>query len=900
MTIRAMSGEYGVVADGQHGYFRATWEKGGNSLHVYTLTGVWTIEAGSNILKRSREYTGKAFQPSDVNVHIHVPGAEFSDDGRSVTTIKRYVDGLSVELHEPTRIPLHEVATRVTWPCFGSSDVGKTIWIDAANAFGAVEPNTHDFIIPLRESGLSPLIAQIEQVHSPCSISINRSFCINSSSEYSTRLVWGTDNTAAILKAGAAAGRCNLRYVYFDGPGLCCGFGFGHAHARLPEPQDGIAETFGATIWLGECSSFFTDSNGSQHNKRIIPPHAPPPPPPPRNVFGHAQFRRIRTAQAVNVAVLGDSMSCDEVQPPQGAALSPMRQIIQALQDANPGRTFNVANFSSPGATFEWIDSKPPFFLQFYYDQSLSYIDYATRIPGPEHRHVPPDLVILAIGGGNDHWGISVKSMASIVKKIRALPKDKQGNPPDILMMNCRQEAFVRSLPEKTGGGAFVDFLNWQQGREFANMAIRSFAKAENIPFLDYDSHAANALQGWDPSNLGLSNVPDLQPASVSRSSPYRLRHSVRDYACRLTIEAPTGNEAWKGIGTLSLQLSPRPDNVCLISVDESGCLTVQVNTWGFSYEVGASIEAGSNQLFVDPPQASECNFWCAGAGEEGRLPRLTVKGGPQFLVGTPILLPGLRYKGLDGGALRTVITDPSYGGNYTIADHPTQQGQMSGTSIYYGSMMFQPSDVDSGADVIVEGAGGDGQALVTKLTGYTNTSLVSLADCAQTTVQRRASIFLGRIGTPRIVSHVQAAFDAGANPAIEIAITGHHLYVGYKRASDTMVQTICRINVERYGGPFRPLIFSSKELITTLHATRLWADRPVFCMPSLTSDEMWGALQSSDYDGSTGGNGGNHLANEQQMRIDLPLLRVQDFSAGWSDYPLERCDDRRGLDVLR
>jgi hypothetical protein len=64
------------------------------------------------------------------------------------------------------------------------------------------------------------------------------------------------------------------------------------------------------------------------------------------------------------------------------------------------------------------------------------------------------------------------------------------------------------------------------------------------------------------------------------------------------------------------------------------------------------------------------------------------------------------------------------------------------------------------------------------------------------------------------------------------------------------------------------------------LHATHIWVDQPVFCMPALTSDEMWGAMQSSDYDGATGGNGGNHLASQQQMLVDVPVLRAQDFCA--------------------
>ncbi len=877
-----MSKQYGVVADGRRGVFYASWKRGERTLSIHSLKASWSIQGGSRVLRRGPGNQGKAFQPSDVNATIHVPGARFSHDGGDISLIARYIDGRTVELRDPSPEGLAESDASVTWPCMTADDVGKTIWIDGANGFGATESPNHEFVIPLREAGLSPLISRITAIHNANTISIERTFDVNTASRRSTRIAWGTDNTLPLLKAGAAAGRLGHRYVYFDGPGLCCAFALGNAHAWLPEPMDGVAEAFGTVIWLGrDCGSFFTDTNGSEHNKRIIPLHAPSPPQPPRNVFGGAQFQRMKRAQTVNVAVLGDSMSTDEVQPPQGASLSPMRQIIQALEDSNGGKTFNIANFSSPGATFEWIDSYPPFFLQWYDDESRPYFDYASRIPAPHGDYTAPDLVILAIGGGNDLWAINAKSIASIVRKIRALPKDQWGNPPDILMMNCRQEAFVRTLPNTNPPAAFVDFLNWQEGREFANMYLRCFAKKENIPFLDYESQAANVLQGWDPSNQGLVNVPDIEPGLSEPMSPYRLGHLVRDYACRLTIRAPDGAAAWDSVGALSFQLSAKPDNVCVVGVDAAGFLTVQVNTWGFTYEVEATIEAGSDQLRVGQPSMTDCRFWCSGAGEGGRLPRLSFDRPPQLPVGTPILLPHHRYAGIDGGALRSVITDPSYGGNYTIADNPSRTHPPLEGTILYGSMLFQPSDASSGADLVMDGAGADGGSLTTKVAEVFDMTHIRLAERARTAVRGRVRIFLGRVSTPRFVSRVQVRNDVGKNPAIEISITGTQLYVGYYRAGDKMVQTVCRTNVERFGGGFRPTIFPAAVGAAELQATRVWVDRPIFYMPTLTSDEMWGAVQSSDNDGATGGNGGNHLASDQQMRVDVPLLRAQDFCAG-------------------
>jgi hypothetical protein len=878
LAINAMSAEYGVVADGQKGIFRANWTRRSRTVSIYSLAAHWRIEAGSRILRRRSGHTGKAFQPCDVNTPIHVPGAQFFHDATDVSLIARYINGHTVELRDAATANLSDVRAKVTWPCFTATDVGKSIWIDAANPFGAIDIPRQDFIIPLRESGISPLISRISSVQSPDLATLTEAFEINSANERSTRIVWGTDNTAAILKAGAAAARSRHRYLHFEGPGLCCAFRFGHAHARVPEPMAGIAETFGALIWLGsDCESFFTDSNGTEHNKRIIPIHAPSPPVPPRNVFGGSQFPRVKATNAVNVVILGDSMSTDEVQPPQGAALSPIRHILQALQDSNGNKTFAVANFSTPGANFEHIDSFPNNFMPWYEDKERPYMDYAMR--SASGAVVDPDLVILAIGGGNDAWAIKVKSIVSIIRKIRDLPKDQWGNPPDILMMNCRQESFVRIIPGSDPVDTFVDFMNWQEGREFANMLIRSVAKKSNIAFLDYESQAANVMLGWDPSNMGMINVPDLAPAAASHSSPYRLGHAVRDYACRLVINAPDGGTAWSSAGALAFQLSSKPDNVCIIGVDQAGFLTVQVNTWGFTYEVETTIERGSDELRVGQPSAENCRFWTSGAGEGGRLGRLSLDSTCSFPVGTPVLLPAHRHLRIDEGGLRTVITDPSYGGNYTIADNPTPTHVPLTGTILHGSMLFQCSDASSAADLQIEGAGLAGAPLQTKIAEVIDNTHVRLCDRAETTVTGARRIFLGRVGTPKIVSHIQAAGDAGANPAIEISITGTHLYVGYQRGTDKMVQTICRLNIERYGGVFRPLVFPLSQQQTILEATRVWVDRPIFYMPTLTSNEMWGAIQSSDYDGATGGNGGNHSANDQQMHVDVPLLRVQDFA---------------------
>jgi hypothetical protein len=882
LAINATSAEYGVLPDGQKGIYYANWIHRSRTISIYSLSGVWSIEASGKILRRQPGYSGKAFQPSDVSKSIHVPGAHFSGGRGDVSSIARYIDGRTVELADAATETLFLAQAKVTWPCFLSTDVKKSIWIDGANAFGAIDYQNYEFVIPLRESGLSPFISRISEVHNPCCVSIAHPFEINGADERSTRIVWGTDNTDAILRAGLAAVRSGHRYLYFEEPGLCCAFRFGDAHARIPGPMAGIAETFGALIWLGSnCESFFTDSNGSEHNKRIIPVHAGSPPVPPRNVFAGSQFRRTKATNAVNVVILGDSMSTDEVQPPQGAALSPVRQILQALHDSNAGKTFKVANFSTPGATFEWIDSFPNGFLQWYHDTSLPYMAYAARSPDNPGVTTVPDLVILAIGGGNDQWAINVRSLISLLHKIQALPRDKWGNPPDVLLMNCRQESFIRTISDTDPREPFVDFVSWQEGREFANMLIRSVAKKANIAFLDYESPAANAFLGWDPSALGLISVPDLTPASADSATPYRLRHAVRDYACRITIDAPDGQTAWSSVGALAFQLSPKPDNVCIISVNEFGFLTVQVNTWGFTYDVEATIERGSNELVVAEPKADQFRFWCAGAGEGGRLARLSMKGSGSVPVGTPILLPGHRYPHIDGGNLRTFVTDPSYGGNYTIADTPGRMPPPTEGTILYGSMLFQPSDASSTADIHIGGAGKDGALLKTKVIEAIDITRVRLADRAETTISGTSKIFLGRVGTATMVSHVQAGNDSSPNPAIDISITGTQLYVGYRRATDQMAQTICRMNIERYGGVFRPLIFPAEPRGAVLTATRFWVDRPIFYMPTLTSDEMWGAVQSSDYDGATGGNGGNHIANEQQMRVDVPLLRVQDFATG-------------------
>ena len=874
---------HGAIADGRDAQLLATWETGGTTLRVRAAACAITIAEGGTELRLDGPgaEAGRAFAHRDVGLPIHVPHA--GPDGAGLTTrIARVLDSHTVVLADPAARGVAGAEGRVIWPCFLPEDAGKTLWVEGGGNFnprGAEAPpgarrHCLNYGEPL------PTQARIESVRGAGEVTLSLGLFAPGGADIPQRIVWGTDNAAALLRAGEAAIAAGAGDLDFP-RGLVCAFGCVQDFSVTEPPCPGIGRVFGLLRWRGDdAETFLTDAGGNILFLRPCPRTARPFAPPPRGVAGRAHLPRFAAARSPVVVVAGDSMSTAEVWngTPHSAASSPLAALIEAIEAQNPGRPCWVVDRSIGGATWEWLDGRPEVFPVWYADRASPWLGHVATVPDEEGRPVAPDLVILAIGGGNDAQAVSLSALESVLAKVRAIAPDPEGRPPDILLMSARPIArWGRAGVAGAVGTPHGNFWVFQAGREVANMLHRSFAAAHGIGFLDYEDVAQRVLWGWSFSRSSLRRVPDTDTQACSRATPLAFRRSCRDFSLYLMLPGATGAEAWARVGGLAVRIGSRPDNIAIIAADAGKRLTLRLNAWGTATTALVGIGGGGTMLETGGDQSTGDGLaWHMPPGgnvviaHDGAWPFTAAD------VGKSILIPGA---GHGGAPLRSTIVAVSGAPHLLcLADSATRNVKLTKAAIRWGGQLFVPSDAAAGVDLVLEGAGPNGADLHARVAEVVGPTRVVLDRPIGITGRAQRRIFVGRIALPRRVLPV--ALDGSANPKMHIYAKGTQLFVGVLTEATSLPAQAFRGAVVRYGGPFLPSIAPLTDQSVTLRATHCYIDEALVEGQVLTDAEMWGTSDRL-YSGPWDGNGVNHPTHRQFAAVDVPLLRAQDFSGG-------------------
>jgi len=871
--------DYGAIPDGRDAQFLASWGSGSPRLRICAL--VCAVTAEGTALRLEGALGGRAFVHADVGLPIHIPHA--GPDGAGLTTrIVRVLDGHNAVLADPAQQPPAPV--RLVWPCFLPEDAGKTLWIEGGGSFNPRGPEApHGARRHCLNYGVpAPVFARIEAVHGPGEVTLALGLFAPSAADVPQRIVWGSDNAAALLRAGDAAIDAGAGDLHFP-RGLVCAFGIAQDFSVAEPPCPGIGRVFGLLRWLGDdADSFLTDTGGNVLFQRPSPRTPRPFAPPPRGVAGRAHLPRLAAARRPVIVVAGDSMSTAEVWngTPHSAAASPLGALIEAIQLANPTKPCWFVDRSIGGATWEWLDRRPGYLPGWYEPREQRWLDFVRSVPDAQGDPASPDVVILAIGGGNDGQSVSLSALESVIAKVRAFPADGQGRPPDILLMNARPNArWGRAGQTSTPGTPHANFWIFQAGREVANMLHRSFAALHGIGFLDYEDVAQRVLWGWSFSRSALRRVPDTDAQACSHTSPLSFRRRCRDFSFYLALPGASGAEAWASVGALAVQIGSRPDNVAIIGSDLDGRLTLQINAWGSATAAlvgldshGTTLETAGDQSTGDtlrwhmPPGGNVV------VGHEGPWPFTAAD------IGKSILVPGAGYG--DVGLRSTIVAVSTTPHVLYLADSATSNAKLSANPLRWGGQLFVPADATAGVDLVLPGSGPGGTDLAARIVEYINPTRVVLDRPIGVFDRAERQVFVGRVALPRRSLPLAAAADPSPDPRLHVYVKGTQLFVGLLTAATGTPAQAYRGPCVRYGGPFLPRITPTAEHPLRLRATHCYIDEAVIEGQVLTDAEMWGTWDHH-FSGPWDGNGINHLTHRQFSTVDLPLLGAQDFSAG-------------------
>ena len=885
---------YGAVADGKKGFFYATWTNVGNSLSAYTLSATVSIASGTNILTWSGTDTGNTFQPDDVGKSIAVAGTTFGG-GKQVTHISQWLSGQKVLTVDNADSTLSAVAnTQMIWPAFEAADVGKTIMVDRGTTDGTIG-------FPFLQNA-APLLTTIATQSTPFAITTAANFGNSNgglaATAAPTRVWWGTDNTSAIVTASIAAvgSGTNGNRIYFPNTatgGTYCAFNLAPHVSQVGSgvPYAGMWETFAGTRWIGDenTDDCFTDLAGTPVAQHIIPRFAGEPPGPSILINGAQHLQRFADTSTPLPVMWGDSMCPDQIQAPQPPSRHPVAALMEALQQQNPAKSiYAPVDRCINGGHWDFLASTSPITNQWYTSSATQWFStispVAPLIQGASTQ--VPDLVFTFNNGGNDSWQVSDKSFNTALNLVAGLGVDAYNRPPDQLLTTAAPGGMIRSYGVNPTPGAEAPY--YQHGREYSSGLVRNTGVVRGYGVFDPETIGELALWGWSPRHTPLRHIPDHTSSAINATASQVIRDYTRNFKADWTLTGANGAAVWGSNRVLLVQVSPKPDNVVRISTNSGGYLTVEQDVWGGLCTDNVTITSGAAALSVAGGSTAAYTYYVNSIkAVHNGWPGLNFSASfPTLSQGTQVLLSTSQgYSGVNGGAVRTWVSDKFNTTNLMVADQPYVTGQSPvSQNITSGGCNFVADDASAKIDIIVPGAGtapstgGTTNNLVTKVASYSSATAVGLANNAGATLAAAFEpVWMGHIAIPYTVSPVAAGADAGANPVLTVNVTDGQLYVGYQRASDTQIQTVYRGPLIRYGGPFYPRIWSNGGSGSlTVQATNVWTDGKLLFRPQYTGRELYGSLQDSLYDDNLGGNGASHLTTTLFEAVFKPLARAQ------------------------
>lgn len=789
---------------------------------------------------------------------------------------------------------------RIACPCFTPADIGKRIWISDATHPSAGHGN------PV---AIMPFRSTIVRAEAPFAVEVADPITATSRTDQPGSLVvWGTDNSPGVRRAGKRATATGLTTITFGrsgrphATGLACLFDWVPNHGPASVEEVAGSAAMAALQWVSvDCELLILSACGARGNeysggfqdtafrKTAVSWNAPAQPPPAKGIVARQHFPRCATLNEIVVVVTGDSWAVTNSGGHAGNDHA--APIIEELIRQNPAKRIQVLNRAIGGSSWAWLNGRrqPSGPLPDWYSDPngewLQYIETVTLADGQERT---PDLVLILMTGNNDSapgGAIHRNDIASVIAKVRRWPA-VNGLPPDVAMM-CGGTKDVELF---TPGGGLEAYYH---AAEYVTGFLRSFARCNRIGLFDLGTTIALSTDGWAPEHLTLRQVPPLLLGEAGPTTPYSARYLCRDFyvAIRLGDESESGEAFWARTGGLSISLSQKCDNRLWLGPDTRGHLQVCAVSWGMPVPTSYAIDAASRQLTTFEHET------VALPGKPLRVaaPGFGIWSDGKFrndMVGKCLLIPAIGFQDAD---YRTTIQSITNDQNVFACD-----GNASATParmFHVGGQMFMASDASAGVDILVGGAGRDNHlltgsgTLVTRCEydGFRDFRTVQIEAPPRTTLDHATGlVFVGAIvQAPTYDKPVQVAQDAGNGAILTVRVQGTRARVGYVRGGQKGMDwrttlrnhesVVWEGEIERMGGPFVPRVWSTRP--ATVEMVDVWIGERSIFMPELTHREVWG-VGDPECTWATGGDT-SHMSQAGIRHIIGRIARTQDLSFG-------------------
>lgn len=876
----------GAVGDGVEQWYRMTWSSAATTFTAYRYRGACTIAAGGTTLTIViAQNDGVAFQRGiDEGASIAIAGAGTAG-GDHVSTIVSVVSGTTVVIADPAVTALSASTQSVIWPAFSSAQVATSIWVGQTRLrsywVGVSSSTDTTDTYPQR-----PFMAIVDAYVSPFSLTLDRAL-IGAATALVKHVVIGTDNTQAIADAGIAMAIQGKSHLWFPGTGLYCSFRW--LLGTSEDPSNTLFQVIDATtgeaneqqsaerdaVWLtGKARFIGFDVSGRRVMNRVVPVTAPDPYPPTAGIRGAVNLPAFAAEDTPIWMNLGDSLGTYDPSV-QNMAQNESTLLENALMMSNHGKTITILHRSMGGGTWgelacatntrgAGVDDIYPWFT----NTGVSWLSYAlTASPVPDVFDIPQHVI-------NDGAGFHPIHMFSVINRLRALTT-REGNSPDIVLHTSPQVVYAMAVPAQNQG---IEAMEIYSG--FA----RGVAAKYGYGLIDVEGRAMATQWGFDPTRRWLRRIPSYSHA-LAPTTPIVIPTRCRATRVRMQFTGADGGTVWDAIGTLRIQLSPRPDNYIEIGVNNSGYLTTFVQTWGRAVETTTSITNGattlttSGQTAITDDLAWNGNRTHCVIGSSGTAPLSS------GMNGKCLLFPGTDY----GSQPQRTFIEKVIGTHVARVDDqgPIRQVSYSANATcYIGGMMFVEHDAHARSDIII--TDGSGNIHKTKITGFTNRNTVTLQDAWPYTTlsSATATIWVGHIADDTATTAIDAYNDAGANPVLEFSILNNQVMVRYIVGS--ILNDIVRWPAEppivfnkttiRGGGPFLPIVNCTGAGLT-VEMSNLWVDDDMLFKPGGTRRVMRGASDATA--SSQWGGQSSHAAGPWGELVYRPVYDIQNFAAG-------------------
>lgn len=876
----------GAVDDGVEQWYHMTWSSAATTFTAYRYRGACTIGAGSTTLTiEIAKNDGVAFQRGiDEGLSIAIAGAGTAG-GDHVSTIVSVVDGTTVVIADAAVTALSASTQNVIWPAFSAAQVDTSIWIGQTRLrsywVGLTSSTDTTDTYPQK-----PFLAIVDAYVSPFSLTLDRAL-IGAATALVKHVVIGTDNSQAIADAGNAMAAQGKSSLWFPGTGIYCAFRWLGGTSEDPSSTNFVAidNTLGEAneqqsaerdaVWLtGKARLIGFDISGRRTMHRVVPVDAPHPYSPTAGVRGASNLPAFAAEDTPVWMNLGDSIGTYDPSV-QNMAQTESTLLENALMMANHNKTITILHRSMGGGTWGElacatntrggaVDDIYPWFT----NTAVSWLSYATTAsPVPDVFDIPQHVI-------NDGSGFHPIHMLSVINRLRALTT-REGNAPDIVLHTSPHVVYAMGVPTQNQGIEAME--------AYAGFA-RGMAAKYGYGLIDVEGRAMATQWGFDPTRRWLRRIPSYSHA-LAPTTPVVIPTRCRATRVRMQLTGADGATVWDAIGTMRIQLSPRPDNYMEISVDNSGYLTTFVQTWGRAVETTTSITNGATTLTTSGQTAiTDALAWSVNRshcviGSSGTAPLSS------GMNGKCLLFPGTDY----GSQPQRTFIEKVIGTHVARVDDqgPIRQAAYSATATcYIGGMMFVEHDAHAKSDIII--TDGSGNVHKTKITGFTDRNTVTLQDAWPYTTlsSATATIWVGHIAEDTATSTIDAYNDAGANPVLEFSILNNQVLVRYivgsilNDAAGRPAEPPILFNkvTIRGGGPFLPTV-NCTGVGLTVAMSNLWVDDDMLFKPGGTRRLLRGAADTTA--SSQWGGQASHAAGPWAELVYRPVYDVQNFAAG-------------------